>query len=271
MTNIDKDVENTCLIISHFPCSGYDNVYFHSNENLKVVFSEIDVLNKDVLSVLASGDQAFHLLNKGAKHVDLFDKNKLTIYYYYIRLWTLKYLGNFYPNSDFTISFVAELLKFVNPSSKEENDAYNYWTKIVNSFDNNMINKLFYRGSYERLNEIKDINQLLTRIDEKFSFYNIDLRKDVSEIKNKYDVIYISNISEYVFHDEPTFEKYMNNIYNLLKPNGVVISVNARYKLFLDEEDYEKKIFSKKFDGVELPCVERYDFVIPSGKMYIKK
>ena len=50
-------------------------------------------------TVLASGDQAFYFYDNGAKKVDLFDINKLSIYYYYLRVWIIKYLGRFYPRT----------------------------------------------------------------------------------------------------------------------------------------------------------------------------
>ena len=69
----------------------YATIYFHSNERSKEIFSEINVKNKDVLTVLGSGDQAFYLYDNGAKSVDMFDKNKLAIYYYYLRTWVIVY------------------------------------------------------------------------------------------------------------------------------------------------------------------------------------
>lgn len=48
--------------------------------------------------MLGSGDQAFHFLNRDAKSVDVFDINRLSIYYYYLRIWLIKYMNEFYPN-----------------------------------------------------------------------------------------------------------------------------------------------------------------------------
>ena len=68
----------------------YSKVYYSSNEDFKNMFSSVDMNDKSVLTVLASGDQAIHFYNKGAKRVDVFDVNKITKYYYGIRLLAIK-------------------------------------------------------------------------------------------------------------------------------------------------------------------------------------
>ena len=59
--------------------STYDKVYFETNEKCDKIISNYDVKDKSVLTVLGSGDQAFQFYKHGAKNVDLFDVNKLTI------------------------------------------------------------------------------------------------------------------------------------------------------------------------------------------------
>ena len=71
----------------------YSKVYYSSNEDLNKLFSSIDMNNKSVLTVLASGAQALYCLNKGASKVDVFDVNKITKYYYGLRLLAIKYLN----------------------------------------------------------------------------------------------------------------------------------------------------------------------------------
>ena len=53
----------------------YSGIYPYSNENLDVLFNNLDLKDKEVLSVAGSGDHAFYSYNKGACNVDLFDVN----------------------------------------------------------------------------------------------------------------------------------------------------------------------------------------------------
>ena len=58
----------------------YGKVDFHSNERLKDIFNNVDVKDKRVLTVLASGDHVFYAYDNGAKSVECFDINKLVIW-----------------------------------------------------------------------------------------------------------------------------------------------------------------------------------------------
>ena len=57
----------------------------------------LDIRDKNVMTVLASSDQLFTFNSLGAKEVDAFDHNILTIYYYYLRKWSIKYNDQLYP------------------------------------------------------------------------------------------------------------------------------------------------------------------------------
>ena len=99
MTNIENDVWETIKLSGHYKHNSFDKygpVYPYSNENLDKLFSCVDVCGKDVLTVASSGDHAFYSYNNGANRVDLFDINILTKYYYYLRMWVIKYFDNFY-------------------------------------------------------------------------------------------------------------------------------------------------------------------------------
>ena len=59
MRNINSDILHTHLVMNGRRFQDYNKIYFHSNENLKEIFSFIDVKDKDVFTVLGSGDQTF--------------------------------------------------------------------------------------------------------------------------------------------------------------------------------------------------------------------
>lgn len=269
MRDINSDILHTHFVMNGRRFEDYNRVYYHSNENLKDIFSFIDVKDKNVLTVLGSGDQAFYAYDRGAKSVDMFDKNKLAIYYYYIRLWTIKYLDQYYPKFEFDIRFIRGLLSLVKIKNDEEKEAFNYWCKFVEFFDSKKSEKIFYRGLYDEINRLEDLSKIKKRIKDGFTYYDIDVGKNVSSIRKKYDVVYISNISDYIEPKISSFELYRDNLESLLKENGIIISINLR-KLGIGERDLEREVFSDNFDVEELPYIDRYDFKIPAGKVYRK-
>lgn len=268
MTDINNDLLHTSLVMNGRRFPNYNRVYFNSNENVKDVLSVLDIKDKKVLSVLGSGDQAFHLLNNDALKVDLFDINKLTIYYYYLRRWTMKYLNHFYPNDDFNIKFIKELLSLVEIKDKNEKIAFDYWCKYIELFDDKRSNKLFYRGIFDNVNDLDDFSKVKKRLDEDICFYNVDISDNISTIKDKYDVLYLSNISDYVLPNYLSFENYKVNLEELLKPGGYIVSINGRKN---GVSKMEKDVFSDDFYIEELPEEEKYGFYLSSGNVYIKK
>lgn len=270
MRNINSDLLHTHLVMNGRRFPNYNRVYYHSNENLKELFSFIDVKDKDVLSVLASGDQVFHFYANGAKKVETFDVNRLTFYYYYIRLWTLKYIGEYYPEHKFSINFLRNLLGKVKIRSEEEKEAFDYWCKYIDLFNDKLSGKLFYRGILEDINRIDDLSIIRDKINNEFVFHEMNLGDKNLPVKKKYDMLYVSNISDYIPHNISSFELYRNNLNNLIRDDGAIVSVNLR-KLGFGEKDIEKEVFSELFDVEELDEIDRYDFRMSAGKIYRKK
>lgn len=157
------------------------------------LFSTLDLKDKKCLAILSSGDQTFHLFNKEIKDIDLIDKNKLTIYYFYLRLCTIKYLNMYYPPVNFDCNFISELLKKIKPSSEIETKAYNYWSLFISNFSNREINDLFLTDNDLCDNSISNLSELNEKIDRKYEFYDNDM-KDRLFINKKYNFIYLSNL-----------------------------------------------------------------------------
>ena len=72
MSNIFNDLKKTDLIRNDYLAESFDKIYFSSNENLKGICSNFNFYGKNILTVLSSGDQAFHLYNSGAQNIDFF-------------------------------------------------------------------------------------------------------------------------------------------------------------------------------------------------------
>lgn len=266
MLDYKKDFKATkLLLLGNVVGEKYNRLYFSSNERLDEIFSYFDFKDKDVLSVIGSGDQAISFFNKGVNRVDLFDINKLAIYYYYLRIWAIKYQNDIYPGTgEKTIEYIKKLLKYVFIQNNDELNAYNYWNLFVENFSNYDIMSFFYSCYYPLYKEefnLENLKENIEHIDSKIM--NIDLSGNFS-IDNKYDYLYTSNIVDYI--SIKNIIAYRDNIYNLLKDNGIVICSN----LSTDSIDEEIKcIFEERFKFGEISKIPS-EITIP-GYYYIKR
>ena len=220
--------------------NSYDRVYFDTNEACDDIISKYDFKDKKVLTVLASGDQAFQFYKNGAKSVDLFDINKLTFYYYYLRIWNMRKYHEMYPRWDkLDNNYINELLLSVKPESKDELLAYNYWICFINKFDSKMIKRFLLPPYYADIYSDSDSELILEKIDnDSFKFYHADI-SGIFDVPQKYDFIYTSNLSDYVKKDKLVL--YRENLYNHLNKGGIVLSS------CLNGAESEQKRFMKKY------------------------
>ncbi len=220
------DINGTDEILRKYDSSRgfkkYGKVYFETNEDCDKLISKFDVTNKKVLTVLGSSDQAFQFYLNGAKEVDFFDINKLTIYYYYLRIWNMKVNGTIYPEWGFDNNYINKLLESVKPSSKNELIAYRYWSKYIKRFNSKQIYRLFFYPYDRKLYNDIDVSSLLQRIDmDNPNFYNKDISR-IFDIPESYDLIYTSNLSDYL--DGDRIHIYRDNLYKHLNKGGIILS-----------------------------------------------
>lgn len=257
-----SDVDIASRLIAGEDIKNYGRIYYSSSENLDKILERVDVSDKDVLTILGSSDQYFYAYYYGAKKVDSFDINKMTKYYYYLRLWGIEYLDEFYPDIS-NHKYIYELLKLVKVNDKDSEEAYNFWNNYIRKifpFDNP---KLFYINSNIRSN--LDIDKLNNDIfDKKNNFYHANIKNRFTD--NKYDVIMLSNMLEYCLDD---IEVVRNNISNLLKDDGVVVCSNMLTNGF--KEHY---VFSELFKRESLGTYKDSDYFgmeFPLGYVYRKR
>ena len=272
MSTIEKDFNRTKDIINgtSFVDENYNSIYFHSNEQLKSIFDQIDVKGRKCLTVLGSGDQAFYMFDRDAKSVDMFDINKLAIYYYYLRVWTIKYLDRFYPDNCIEKDFILNLLKYVKVSNKFEKIAYDYWMRYAYGFENykrDILERLFIVGNNPYLNNLDDLLKIKNRLNDSINFMNVDLSDENILISKKYDIIFTSNIIDYLYG---LYRKsvYRHNLIDLLNDEGMII---ATYVINNYRKSDEMFLFDRYFDFRELDNVYcDSDYKCP-GYVYTKK
>lgn len=264
--NYTKDIINGSSLIDE----NYNSIYFHSNEHLKEIFDQIDVKDKTCLTVLGSGDQAFYMFDRGAKSVDLFDINKLAFYYYYLRVWTIKYLDRFYPDIYINKDFILGLLKFVKVNNDSERDAYNYWMRFAYGFENykrKELEDLFILGNNFNINNLDDLSRIKTRLNDNVNFKNINLSDEIIPRSKKYDIIYTSNIIDYL-HSLYKICVYRHNLSDLLNDDGLIVATHVTKSY---RKSDEKLLFDRYFDVRELDKVyHNYEYKCP-GYVYTKK
>ncbi len=268
--NVLEDIVGTFCVHNGIRKREYDSIYYSTNEQIESIFSGFDFNKKDVLSVLGSGDQAFYFLCNGANRVDVFDQNVLTIYYYYLRIWCIKYLGDIYPDYNLKNDYLENVLNNVLSNGVLEKHALEYWNLFYEIF-RNVTPKIFH-SKYSNNSDLFDLNilkKVIKSID--FNFYNFNLFQKQHKHK-KYDYIYTSNISEWIDRcsGDDSFRIYRDNLIKLLKKDGVVISscINRKYP-----SRQEKRIMEKNFDLYQMSPVFHRETGIyrPLWYYYVKK
>ncbi len=224
----------------------YSKIYFSSNEDLVSMYRDIDFLDKEVLSVMASSDQIFTSNYLGARNTDSFDKNVLALYYYYLRRWTVNISHEVYPFKllDNDYNWLRNLLSKVKPSTDNETYALLFWTRhLENETD---FEGLFYKDDREGKVIYKTVNPLLEVVDRELNFKTLNMFNRV-ELPKKYDIIISSNILEWARGDSKKIITVRDNFNRILNSNGIVLcsSLIDRPK---EKQDEERIIFSKYFD-----------------------
>ena len=225
---------------------GYSNIYFETTENLVDMHRQIDFLDKDVLTVLASSDQVYTARYMGAKKVDSFDRNPLAIYYYYLRQWTIKYMNKVYPYpvEDNNYDWLEKLLSMVRVSTKEEANAYAFWKKHVEV--KTRFDKLFYRDQPDGKVLFKSTQSIGGVVDYPMEFTCFDLFEE-NDLGKEYDIVMTSNILELNKGDTKKLEIAEENLSRLVKQGGLVLcsSLLARTDRAIEKE---KRIFDSNFE-----------------------
>lgn len=253
---ITEQVEKGHILIEGKPFSKYQRVYFGTNENIKEYLNLVDFNDKSTaLSVMASGDHIFNLINKGIKTIDTFDTNALTEYlclglkYAMIKKYSYNEYLNIYKKLvddntklDDINDILTDLLKYMDTKYKK------YWKKII-SYNYKLQNKksnisLIYmlfinieninclKISNLYLKNIEEYNKLKNKIDNaNISFNNINATDLYKVFNKKYDFILLSNIldyfnKDYIFNNRKftadELRKYINNLKGILNDDGII-------------------------------------------------
>ena len=250
-TEIDYTVSKLVITSSIFQVMpnliNYGKIFYRTNEDLLRPYTDIDFYEKDVLSVLSSGDQVLTARYLEAEKVDAFDKNRLTLYYFYLRLWSIKYRNELYPNifKDSEHKWLKSLLTDVKPETENEKKALDFFMKHIN--DNTCFTELFVSTKNQPVGKtiFKDTTELKNYLSSEIVFYPYNLFEDIHGEEN-YDIILMSNILEWARCDSAKLRKACENLVKLSKKDTIVLCSRLIY-----DEEYlllEKKSFEEHFE-----------------------
>lgn len=196
----------------------FDRVYPYTTEMISQYMKDLD--NKDILSVVGSGDHFLNACLLGAKSIDSFDINNLAIKYLNLKIAAVNSLNK------------NEFYEFLGNDSKKYFDRikYSLYFKDINFWNwyiNNIVNgkgiqssNMFYprNGIYTNKNlymNDKGYNTLksnIKRLDD-YDTYCSDIND--LYLDKKYDRIYLSNLCEY----QVDLDKFINTVKRLYNDN----------------------------------------------------
>lgn len=249
MTNVEELIEIATNLILKKGTEAEYILYPYATENLVGLFQNIDVSNKDCLTIMGSFDQGLDMALLGAKSVTAFDINPLTLPYAelkksliltgYRRNVYFEYLNGYYES---TSNLTLNPIIFDNISKNLTQDAYIFWQAIFNRFDKQQISTgLFYDGlpyyeqeeftNYMQKDNYQKLVQKLPLID--INLKECDILTLPNELNKTYDIIYFSNIISYpnpIYNNKSPREKLkvykdlIRNYATFLKEDGKIIS-----------------------------------------------
>lgn len=248
-------------------------IYKKTNEKLNEFFDIL--MNKDkVLTVIGSGDQILNTLLTNPTRVDAFDISVFPKYFLKLKIAAIKsltreeYIKFFFATTETTLDeyyddlFFDKIRKELDEETREFWEYlfnYNDWYDIYNStlFSSEMVfetsaleqNKYLEKDEYYKLKEIlKNIN---------INYIESDLMD--LKIEDNYDLIYLSNIINYVKKSA-----YLEKIDEFSeKSKGIIVSY------IFGELDRALKIFQGDFSYREFDSGS--GIIINKGKQNIKK
>ena len=234
---------------------GYDRVYYQTNEDLKEPLKNINFKGNDVLTVLASSDHVFTSRFLGARKTDAFDFNRLTIYYYYFRKWTIKYMQELLPDV-WNTKWIKDCLSKVKPESQMEALALEYYKNHVKDHTN-FVNLFYDMDAQPEGHTIyTHYSDLEPYVDEPLNFKHMNLFVP-QEPDKTYDIAMVSNVFDWARGDEHKLKVARNNLYKLLNRDGIVICSNIVSRDLKQEE----RIFEDGFEKLVIPVSQSYIYV----------
>jgi len=229
----------------------YGRVYPFTNENLMEYSRIYDFKDKDVLSVVGSGDQYFSSLLFGAKSIQLFDINSTVNYLFALKFFSIRSLSY----EEFKRFFVESKLDDIRLYNKIKKELpinvrkfFDYillnGRKLSSLIFSVSLNSSIINYSSNRVVPYfeREIYYILQEILRKIPFpkiHNLSLKDLCFVLNESFDIMLFSNIFLYLNMDVKSYKHFLKNYLKFLKLSGVI---QANYVWTKNEELFSEFI-----------------------------
>ena len=263
-------------------------VYKFTNENVGGYYDLLKLNNKNMLTVCSSGDHILEAILRDANKVDCFDISIFTKYFMNLKLsavLTLEYydfVKYFFHSSNFFDIFSETTYSKIRKNlEKIDFNSSLFWDVIYTNFDGYKIysSKLFEHNTFDidifankkssYLNKdnyyiLKNKLEKYISINNKILFYQSNITDLHNILKDKYDIIILSNISNYMnnIYKENAYYNFYNLVINeldsCLNENGII---QAAYLYFERTMEYFVLhcLQNRQFDILSFNSVSIYE------------
>ena len=277
----EKKINLKDIDVNNF--NNLSQIYSFTTENIAGYYKYLDFSNKNVLTVSASGDHIINAFYKGAQQVCGFDINYLSLLYTELKLVALlnleykEFLQFFMINDKNDLNknknaFDYKLYKNKIRKELSKNTSEN-WDLLYQDFNNNgfeLRNSYIFNNKYDNNNiKLKSNLYLKSEADYNIAKKNI-IEKEIKLLKSdyrninckelpsseKYDIILLSNISDYIkniYNNEDNYlKKYIKEVkYNYKTETNKVVCAylydinNPKSRSQIDCSFLRKEVFNE--------------------------
>ena len=238
-------------------------IYKSSNERLSNI-SKYLKNNKKILTVISSGDQIINSILEGIVNIDAFDISTFPKYFLFLKLAAIKRLSkeeyiNFFFESPTTEEIYDDLYDLIRQELNKENKEF--WDSLFNYFDwYDIYNSTLFSSEFMSKKTIieeniylkeENYNKLKSMIDSvNINTYTGNILNLNNLHSKEYDIIYLSNIINYV--DKIEYKKLLDK-FNLSE-KGIVLTyfyeITENIRNFFNENNYTFDNFENSKSGV---------------------
>lgn len=197
-------------------------VFLFANENISGYLGQIKPIDgKRVLTVAAGGDHAFEALLAGAKGVDMFDINYLQKHVVELKSKIIKHLSYtdfmrffFDKKNFFNHEIIRPIWKTFSGGLRtfllmyyrsQDNRLFRYSSAQHNDYDISQISYIASESEYKKLGQIMPDN---------LRFVQGDITEITTLFQEKYDLVMLSNIFEYMYPGANDASMKLSKFYN---------------------------------------------------------
>ena len=193
------------------------NLYPFTNENLTGCLQNFNIPNRCILTLGSSADHALNFISQGSPDITLLDLNPFVKYYYDLKVAAIHTLSR----DAFLDFFSRPAFSFPEPSNNCFNekdysklslslpkDSKLFWDTLFNTYSNKFLKKhLFMKEELPKKMLIKNNPYLATdnyhRLPSQLAKTNLLFLQDnilnLTNLSATYDIIYLSNVFDYIF------------------------------------------------------------------------